>query len=107
MPTIYFQTTNNLDDPSPFVLKNSKKINPVLSDNLFWKKLYETHKKDIPALIDFHYRRCDEPSEFADHVIELLEVALDENSDVKFLKPLSFWGDAEKAKNLKEGRCRP
>ena len=101
MPTIYFQTTNNLDDPSPFVLKDSKKINPVLADNLFRKKLYETPKKDIPALIDYHYRRCDEPSEFGDHVIELLEVALDENSEVKFLKPLSFWGDAEKAKKYK------
>ena len=101
MPTIYFQTTNNLENPSPFVLKNSKKINPVLADNLFRKKLYETPKKDIPALIDYHYKRCDEPSEFADHVIELLEVALDENKDVKFLKSLSFWGDAEKAKRYK------
>jgi len=101
MPTFHFLTTNNLDDPSPFVLKNSKRINPVLADNLFRKKLYETPKKDIPALIDYHYKRCDEPSEFADHVIELLEVALDENNDVKFLKSLSFWGDAEKAKRYK------
>ena len=101
MPTFYFLTTNNIDDPSPFVLKNSKKINPVLADNLFRKKLYETPKKDIPALIDYHYKRCDEPSEFADHVIELLEVALDESEDIRLLKSLSFWGDPEKAKRYK------
>lgn len=52
-------------------------------------------------MINFHYQRCDEPSEFADHVIELLEVALDENENVKFLKSLSFWGDPEKAKRYK------
>jgi hypothetical protein len=34
-------------------------------------------------------------------VIELLEVALDENADIKFLKSLSFWGDPEKAKRYK------
>jgi len=101
MLTIYFQTTNDLLDPNPFILKHSNKITPALSDNLFRKKLYETPKKDIPALIDFHYKRCDEPTEFADHVIELLEVALDENEDVKFLKTLSFWGDPEKAKRYK------
>lgn len=101
MLTIYFQTTNDLLDPNPFILKHSKKITPVLSDNLFRKKLYETPKKYIPALIDFHYKTCDEPSEFADHAIELLEVALDENKDVKFLKTLSFWGDTEKAKKYK------
>lgn len=72
-----------------------------MADNLFRKKLYETPKKDIPALIDFHYQRCEEPSEFADHVIELLEVALDESKDVKFFKILSFWGDPEKAKTYK------
>jgi len=101
MPTIYFQTTNNLDDPSPFVLRNSKKINPVLADNLFRKKLYETPKKDISVLIDYHYIICDEPAEFADHVIELVEVALDESHDIKFLKSLSFWGDPEKVKRYK------
>ena len=63
--------------------------------------MYETPKKDIPAFIDYHYQRCDEPSEFADHVIELLQVALDEYEDVKFLKPLSFWGDKEKAKRYR------
>lgn len=101
MSTVYFQATNNLSDPSPFILKHSKKISSTLADNLFRKKLYETPKKDIPALIDFHYQRCDEPSEFADHLIELLEVALDENTDIKFLKSLSFWGDPEKAKRYK------
>ena len=101
MPTIYFQTTQDPSDPSPFILKHSKKINSRLADNLFRKKLYETPKKDIPALIDYHYQSCDEPSEFADHVIELLEVALDENEDIKFLKSLSFWGDPEKAKRYK------
>jgi len=30
-----------------------------------------------------------------------LEVALDENDDIKFLKSLSFWGDPEKAKRYK------
>jgi hypothetical protein len=101
MPNLIFQTTKELDDPSRFIIKHAKTPSPVLANNLFRKKLYETPKKDIPALIDFHYRRCDEPSEFADHVIELLEVALDENEDVKFLKSLSFWGDPEKAKRYK------
>ena len=91
MPIIYFQTTQNPLDLSPYILKHSNNINSRLADNLFRKKLYETPKKDIPALLDFHYQRCDEPSEFADHVIELLEVALDENQDVKFLKSLSFF----------------
>jgi len=101
MPTIYFQTTNDPSDQSPYILKHTKRINQALADNLFRKKLYETPKKDIPALIDYHYKRCDEPIEFADHVIELLEVALDENEDIKFLKSLSFWGDPEKAKRYK------
>ena len=101
MPTNYFQTTQDPLDQSPYILKHSKSINSRLADNLFRKKLYETSKKDIPALLDFHYRRCDEPSEFADHVIELLEVSLDENEDIKFLKSLSFWGDPEKAKRYK------
>ncbi len=101
MPTIYFQTTQNLSDTNAFVLKHSKTINPVLADNLFRKKLYETSKKDIPALLDYHYKRCDEPSEFADHVIELLEVALDDSENIKFLKSLLFWGDAEKARRYK------
>jgi hypothetical protein len=101
MPNLIFQTTKNLNDPSRFIIKHAKTPSPVLANNLFRKKLYETPKKDIPALLDFHYRRCDEPSEFADHVIELLEVALDENEDVKFLKSLSFWGDPEKAKRYK------
>jgi hypothetical protein len=100
MPTNYFQATQDLLDPSPYILKHSKPAKAVLADNLFRKKLYETPKKDIPALIDFHYQRCDEPTEFADHVIELLEVALDENEDIKFLKSLSFWGDPEKAKAI-------
>ena len=99
--TSYFHTTLDFDDPSPFILKNPKVPNAVLADNLFRKKLYETPKKDIPALLDFHYKRCDEPTEFADHVIELLEVALDESKDIKFLKSLSFWGDPEKAKRYK------
>ena len=102
MTTIYFQSTNDPSDQSPYVLKHTKRINQALADNLFRKKLYETPKKNIPALIDFHYQRCDEPSEFADHVIELLEVALDENEDIKFLKSLSFWGDPEKAKRYKQ-----
>jgi hypothetical protein len=85
MPIICFQTTQDPLDQSPYVLKHSKSINSRLADNLFRKKLYETSKKDIPALLDFHYRRCDEPSEFADHVIELLEVSLDKNEDIKFL----------------------
>jgi len=101
MPKIYFQTTQDLSDQSSHILKHAKTITPTLADNLFRKKLYETPKKDIPALIDFHYQRCDEPTEFADHVIELLEVALDENADIKFLKSLSFWGDPEKAKRYK------
>jgi hypothetical protein len=101
MPTIYFQTTQNLLHANAFILKHSKIINSDLADNLFRKKLYETPKKDIPALIDYHYRRCDEPLEFADHVIELLEVALDENEEIKFLKSMSFWGDPEKAKRYK------
>jgi hypothetical protein len=77
-------------------------INPALADNLFRKKLYETPKKDISKLIDFHYKRCDEPSEFADHVIELLEVALDEGEEIKFLKSMSFWADPEIAKNMQQ-----
>ncbi len=101
MPIIYFQTTQNPLDLTPYILKHSNSINSRLADNLFRKKLYETPKKDIPALLDYHYKRCDEPSEFADHVIELLEVALDENQDIKFLKSLSFWGDPEKAKRYK------
>ena len=101
MPIIYFQTTQNLLDSSPYILKHSNSINLRLADNLFRKKLYETQKKDIPNLLRYHYQRCDEPSEFADHVIELLEVALDENQDIKFLKSLSFWGDPEKAKRYK------
>ena len=101
MPTIYFQTISDPSVQSPYILKHTKRINQALADNLFRKKLYETPKKDIPSLIDFHYKRCDEPSEFADHVIELLEVALDENEDIKFLKSLSFWGDPEKAKRYK------
>jgi hypothetical protein len=101
MPTTYFQTTRNLSDSNTYILKHSKVPGAVLADNLFRKKLYETAKKDIPALIDFHYKRCDEPTEFADHVIELLEVALDENNDIKFLKSLSFWGDPKKAKTYK------
>jgi hypothetical protein len=52
-------------------------------------------------LIDFHYKRSDKPTEFADHVIELLEVALDEAKEIKFLKSLSFWGDPEKARKYK------
>ena len=90
MKVTYFQTTNDLSDPSPFILKHSKVPNSILADTLFRKKLYETPKKDIPNLLRYHYKRCDEPTEFADHVIELLEVALDENEDVKFLKSLSF-----------------
>ena len=101
MPIIYFQTTQDSLDFSPYILKHSNSINSRLADNLFRKKLYETAKKDIPALLDYHYKRCNEPSEFADHVIELLEVALDENQDIKFLKSLSFWGDPEKAKRYK------
>jgi len=101
MPNCYFQTTQDPLDSSPYMLKHTKKISSLRADNLFRKKLYETPKKDIPALIDYHYQRCDEPTEFADHVIELLEVALDENEDIKFLKALSFWGDPEKAKRYK------
>jgi hypothetical protein len=101
MPIIYFQTTKDPLDLSPYILKHSNSINSRLADNLFRKKLYETPKKDIPELIKYHYQRCDEPSEFADHVIELLEVALDENQDIKFLKSYSFWGDPEKAKRYK------
>ncbi|MCK5372606.1 MAG: hypothetical protein KAQ62_28780 [Cyclobacteriaceae bacterium] len=101
MPIIYFQTTQDPLDLSLYILEHSNNINSKLADNLFRKKLYETHKKDIPALLNYHYKRCDEPSEFADHLIELLEVALDENQDVKFLKSLSFWGDPEKAKRYK------
>lgn len=101
MPNRYFQTTKNLDDASPFILKHPKTPSAVLADNLFRKKLYETPKKDIPEFIDFHYQRCDEPSEFADHVIELLEVALDESKDVKYFKTLSFWGDKEKAQRFR------
>lgn len=101
MPTNYFQTTKDLSDLSPFILKHPRMLNSILADNLFRKKLYETPKKDIPDLLRYHYQRCDEPTEFADHVIELLEVALEENQDVKFLKSLSFWGDPEKAKRYK------
>ena len=101
MPIICFQTTEDPLDLSPYILKHSNSINSRLADNLFRKKLYETPKKDIPELIKYHYQRCDEPSEFADHVIELLEVALDENQDIKFLKSLSFWGEPEKAKRYK------
>ena len=101
MPIIYFQTTNDLSDHSPFILKHPKNINSVLADNLFRKKLYETPKYDIPKLIDFHYKRCDEPLVFVDHVIELLEVAMDKNEDIKYLKALSFWGDPEKAERYK------
>jgi len=101
MPKIYFRTTQDLSVQSPFILKHPKKILPALADNLFRKKLYETPKKEIPALLDFHYQRSDEPTEFADHVIELIEVALDENAEIKFLKSLSFWGDPEKAKRYK------
>ena len=101
MNAVYFQITKDLTDPSLFILKHSKVAKPILADNLFRKKLYETPKKDIPALIDFHYQRCEEPSEFVDHVIELLEVALDESKDVKYFKNLSFWGDPEKAKTYK------
>ena len=101
MPRIYFQTTQGLSHQSSHILKHTKAITPTLADNLFRKKLYETPKKDIPALIDYHYQQCDEPSEFADHVIELLEVALDENEDIKYLKSLSFWGDKEKARRYK------
>lgn len=101
MPKIYFQTTQGKSDHSPYILKHSKNVSSTLADNLFRKKLYETPKKDIPALIDYHYQRCDEPTEFADHVIELLEVAMDESKDIKFLKSLSFWGDPEKASKYK------
>lgn len=65
MPTLYFQTTQNLLDSNDYILKHPKTINAVLADNLFRKKLNETPKKDIPALIDYHYKRCDEPTEFA------------------------------------------
>jgi len=99
--TNYFQITQDLDDPSPFILKHSKTSIATLTDNLFRKKLYETPKKDIPAFLDFHYKQCDEPTEFADHVIELLEVALDDVENIKFLRSLSFWGDPEKAKRYK------
>ena len=68
MPTNYFQTTQDLNDLSPFILKHPKIPNSILADNLFRKKLYKTPKKDIPALLDFHYQRCDEPSEFALHI---------------------------------------
>ena len=102
MPNNYFQTTQDLSDQSPYILRRAKRINSAVADNLFRKKLYETPKKNIPALLDFHYKRCDEPTEFADYVIELLEVALGEVKDVKFLKSLSFWGDPEKAKRYKQ-----
>ena len=101
MPTNYFQTTQDLSDLNPFILKHSKVPNAVLVDNLFRKKLYETPKKNISKLLRYHYEKCDEPTEFADHVIELLEVALDENEHIKFMKSLSFWGDKEKAKRYK------
>ena len=76
MPNNYFQTTQDLSDQSPYILRRAKRINSAVADNLFRKKLYETPKKNIPALLDFHYKRCDEPTEFADYVIEPLEVAL-------------------------------
>jgi hypothetical protein len=57
MPTNYFQTTQDLLDPSPYILKHSKPAKAVLADNLFRKKLYETPKKDIPALINYHNQR--------------------------------------------------
>lgn len=101
MPTMYFQTTKDAAHPSPYILKHSQKLSAPLADNLFRKKLYETPKKDIPELINYHYQHCDEPSEFADHVIELLEVALDESKDIKYFKSLSFWGDPEKARKYK------
>jgi hypothetical protein len=101
MPRIYFQTTQDLLDPSPYILKHTKKATSVLVDNLFRKKLYETPKKDIPALINFHYQRCDEPTEFADHVIELLEVAMDKTENIKYFKSLSFWGDPVKAERYR------
>ena len=84
MPIIYFQTTQDPLDLSPYILKHSNNINSRLVDNHFRKKLYETQKKDISNLLRYHYQRCDEPSEFANHVIELLEDALDENQDIKF-----------------------
>jgi len=90
MPIIYFQSTQDPLDLSRYILKHSKVPGSILADNLFRKKLYETPKKDIPNLLRYHYQRCDEPSEFADHVIGLLEVALDEKQDIKFLKSLSF-----------------
>jgi DNA-directed RNA polymerase subunit F len=40
-------------------------------------------------------------------VIELLEVALDENENIKYLKSLSFWGDPEKANDIKEEQHMP
>ena len=101
MPIIYFQTTTDQSDPSPYILKASKKISPSLADNLFRKKLYETPKKDIPGLIDYHYKRCDEPTDFVDHVIELLEVAIDKSENIKYFKSLSFWGDPAKAERYK------
>jgi len=79
--TLYFEDTNS--------------INSRLADNLFRKKTIRNIQER------YHYQRRDQPSEFADHVIELLEVALDENQDIKFLKSLSFWGDPEKAKRYK------
>src|SRR5210317_486654 len=97
MPIICFQTTTDQSNPSKFILKASKRISPSLADNLFRKKLYETPKKDIPRLIDYHYKRCDEPTDFVDHVIELLEVAIDKSENIKYFKSLSFWGDPEKA----------
>ena len=101
MPNLYFQTTNDQSDTSPYILKCKKKISPTLVDNLFRKKLYETPKKDIPGLIDYHYKRCDEPGEFVDHVTELLEVAIDKSENIKYFKSLSFWGDPEKAERYK------
>jgi len=104
MQIIYFQTSKDPLDLSPYILKHSNNMNSTLADNLFRKKLYETPKKDIPALLDYHYKRCDEPSEFADHVIELLEVALDENQDIKFLKSLSFWAIRKRPRDTNEGQ---
>ena len=96
----YFHTTQDLLDQSPSILNRSKDIHPTPASDLC-QILYQIPKKDKPALIDFHYQHCDESSEFADHVIELLEIALDESQDIKFLKSLSFWGDKEKARRFK------
>lgn len=101
MSKIYFQTTQDSSHESPFILKSSKRISPILADNLFRKKLYETPKKDIPSLVDYHYKRCEETTDFVDHVIELLEVAIEKSENIKYFKSLSFWGDPEKAERYK------